>query len=101
MVYKYTKHGKTKQGYDTQTRIYECEDCSGCPVKDLCTKAKETGNYGEKFAWNNSGKIPKPSCFQKPVAKSMSDEKLKLSRYLDNLNGIRNSNDSSSEAWKK
>jgi len=39
LTYIYTKHGKTKQGYETETRIYECEDCSGCPLKDQCTKA--------------------------------------------------------------
>lgn len=39
MVYIYTKHGKTKQGYETETRIYECEDCSDCPLKNLCTKS--------------------------------------------------------------
>ena len=39
MIYLFTKHGKTKQGYETETRIYECEDCSGCPVKNQCTKS--------------------------------------------------------------
>lgn len=39
LTYRYTKHGKTGQGYETETRIYECIDCSDCPVKNQCTKA--------------------------------------------------------------
>lgn len=39
LTYRYTRHGKTMHGYETETRVYECEDCSGCPVKDQCTKA--------------------------------------------------------------
>lgn len=39
LTYIYTKHEKTKHGYETETRVYECEDCSGCPVKDQCTKS--------------------------------------------------------------
>ena len=39
LIYKYTKHGETAHGYETETRVYECTDCSACPVKDQCTKA--------------------------------------------------------------
>ena len=31
---------KSATGYETEITIYECEDCSGCPVKAQCTKAK-------------------------------------------------------------
>ena len=37
--YLYTTHYKTKTGYVNEQRVYECEDCQGCPVKDQCTKA--------------------------------------------------------------
>jgi transposase len=39
LTYRYTQHGKTLHGYETETRVYECENCTGCPVKDQCTKA--------------------------------------------------------------
>ena len=29
-----------KYGYTRDFKIYECEDCSDCPLKELCTKAK-------------------------------------------------------------
>lgn len=35
-------------GYEQSLKIYECEDCSDCPLKALCTKAK--GN--RQVQWN-------------------------------------------------
>jgi transposase len=40
MAYKETTHYKTANGYLTERRIYECEDCSGCVLKPACTRAK-------------------------------------------------------------
>ena len=31
---------KSKSGYESEVTIYECEDCSGCPYKEKCTKSK-------------------------------------------------------------
>ena len=31
---------KSKSGYVSEITIYECEDCSGCPCKEKCTRAK-------------------------------------------------------------
>lgn len=33
-----------KTGFERQFKIYECEDCEGCPFRSLCTKAKEGSN---------------------------------------------------------
>lgn len=32
---------KSSNGYSSQIRIYECEDCSDCPYREKCTKSKE------------------------------------------------------------
>jgi transposase len=32
---------KDKYGFIRQFKVYECEDCSSCPFRDMCTKAKE------------------------------------------------------------
>ena len=32
---------KSKSGYESEVTVYECEDCTGCPYKEKCTKAKE------------------------------------------------------------
>ena len=31
---------KSKSGYQSEVTIYECEECSGCPYKERCTKAR-------------------------------------------------------------
>ena len=36
----YEKRQKSKNGYESEVTVYECSDCSGCPYKDKCTKAK-------------------------------------------------------------
>lgn len=37
---KYTSERKSKSGYVAESTHYECDDCSGCPHKKSCTKAK-------------------------------------------------------------
>jgi len=37
--YLHTTHPKTKTGYRSEQRVYECEDCQDCPLKEKCTKA--------------------------------------------------------------
>lgn len=39
---------KNKSGYEQSFKIYECEDCTDCPLKATCTKAK--GN--RQIHWN-------------------------------------------------
>ena len=36
----YVKKQRSKNGYESEVTVYECADCSGCPYKDKCTKAK-------------------------------------------------------------
>ena len=33
-----------KYGFVRTFKVYECEDCSACPLRSLCTKAKEENN---------------------------------------------------------
>lgn len=40
LTYQYTTHPKTANGYRGQRRCYEAEDCTGCLLKDQCTKAQ-------------------------------------------------------------
>ena len=37
---KYVGKQKTKSGYEREVTYYECEDCSDCPHKKKCTRAK-------------------------------------------------------------
>lgn len=48
VVFKKYMKKKTKEGFTQDFKIYECEDCSECPFKSECTKAK--GN--RQVHWN-------------------------------------------------
>lgn len=40
LTYRYTFHSKTDNGYPGERRCYEAQDCSDCPLKEQCTRAK-------------------------------------------------------------
>jgi hypothetical protein len=40
LTYRFSAHPKTDNGYRGERRCYETEDCTGCPLKEQCTKAK-------------------------------------------------------------
>jgi transposase len=40
LKYQYTFYTKSDNGYRAKRRCYESEDCSACPLKEQCTKAK-------------------------------------------------------------
>ncbi|WP_082195245.1 IS1182 family transposase [Bacillus andreraoultii] len=43
---RFSHHSKRtdRYGFTREFKVYECEDCSDCPLRDLCTKAKEGNN---------------------------------------------------------
>jgi hypothetical protein len=49
--YIYTKDVRSDNGYLSERRVYECEDCTACPVKDACTRARSNRRIyrGEKL----------------------------------------------------
>ncbi|HZG58897.1 MAG TPA: IS1182 family transposase, partial [Anoxybacillus sp.] len=48
VLFKSYKNKKNQSGYEQSFKIYECEDCTDCPLKTKCTKAK--GN--RQVHWN-------------------------------------------------
>lgn len=40
LLFKGTTNKKSKSGFISVKRVYQCEDCTGCAMKDKCTKAK-------------------------------------------------------------
>jgi transposase len=44
LVFKYHSMRTDKSGFTREFKIYECENCSGCPFRSSCTKAKEGNN---------------------------------------------------------
>ena len=39
---------KSSTGYPTETTIYECRECSGCPLKEKCIKSKSKEPLSER-----------------------------------------------------
>lgn len=39
LCYKTTHHHRSANGFESERRVYECADCSQCPLKEKCTKA--------------------------------------------------------------
>lgn len=44
LPFQYHSTRKDPTGFQREFKIYECEDCSGCPFRSSCTKAKEGNN---------------------------------------------------------
>lgn len=44
LTFRYNSTRTDKTGFQRQFNMYECEDCTGCPLRTLCTKAQEGTN---------------------------------------------------------
>lgn len=40
LLYCYTRHRESGRGYKSETKVYRCQDCSGCPYLGKCYKGK-------------------------------------------------------------
>ncbi|WP_430602206.1 hypothetical protein IGJ02_002515 [Enterococcus sp. DIV0724b] len=54
---------KDKGGFVRDFKVYECEDCRGCPIRSQCTKAKS--NRNRQIQVNNSWRYFKSDCKKK------------------------------------
>ena len=68
LSYVYQSTRKDSTGFERQFDVYECEDCSGCPFRSLCTKANEGKN--RKLAINRNWEEQKAY-----VQEKLSEEK--------------------------
>jgi len=44
LTFQYHSTRTDKTGFQREFKIYECEDCTGCPLRTFCTKAQEGKN---------------------------------------------------------
>lgn len=53
LTFHYHSKRTDKNGFTRHFKVYECENCTGCPLRSECTKAKEGNNrkifYNEKW----------------------------------------------------
>lgn len=68
LKYTYTGKYKTDNGYQTQRRYYKCEDCTGCALKEKCTKAAGDREIQVSFRLNElKEKAKEKLCSEKGV----------------------------------
>lgn len=44
LTFQYRSTRTDKTGFKRQFKVYTCDDCTGCPLRKLCTKAQEGNN---------------------------------------------------------
>ncbi|WP_191560025.1 IS1182 family transposase [Metabacillus idriensis] len=44
LTFRYSSTRQDRTGFQRNYKVYECEDCSVCPFRSSCTKAKEENN---------------------------------------------------------
>ncbi|WP_430735859.1 IS1182 family transposase [Gracilibacillus dipsosauri] len=66
--FSHMSHRTDRYGYTRELKVYECEDCTGCPLRDLCTKAKAGNN--RKVLRNEKWELQKEY-----IREKLSDEK--------------------------
>ncbi|PIC70807.1 transposase, partial [Sporosarcina sp. P17b] len=44
LVFRYLSNRTDRYQFTRTMKVYECEDCSSCPLRSFCTKAKEENN---------------------------------------------------------
>ncbi|MFD1607518.1 IS1182 family transposase [Oceanobacillus luteolus] len=68
VLFSYVSNRTDRNGFKRQFKVYECEDCSGCPLRSMCTKAKKGNN--KKIYRNEKWESQKEY-----VREKLSDEK--------------------------
>ncbi|WP_229683026.1 IS1182 family transposase [Virgibacillus oceani] len=78
LAFSYVSNRTDKYGFTRTFKVYECEDCSGCPLRSQCTKAKEGNNrkiyYNEK--WENQKKYTKQQLSEKETGEIYGKRKI-------------------------
>lgn len=68
VTFRYLSNRTDRDGFTREFKVYECEDCTGCPFRSQCTKAKEGNN--RKIHYNQ-----KWEQLKEMIRKQLSDEK--------------------------
>ncbi|BCB04777.1 hypothetical protein KH172YL63_29100 [Bacillus sp. KH172YL63] len=74
-----------RSGYERKFKIYECEDCFGCPFRSSCTKAKE-GNNRKLMVnelWEQQKEYVKSKLSEEKLGPSIENVKSMSSQFLD------------------
>jgi len=80
LTFRYLSHRTDRYGYTREFKVYECEDCSDCPLRSLCTKAKEGNNrkiyYNQK--WEQQKSYTKQQLSEKETGEIYGKRKIEV-----------------------
>ncbi len=78
VAFQYLSNRTGKDNFTRSFKVYECEDCSDCPLRSHCTKAKEGKNrkiyYNEK--WEQQKAYTKQQLSEKETGKIYGKRKI-------------------------
>ncbi|WP_226037973.1 transposase, partial [Aquibacillus saliphilus] len=78
VAFQYLSKRTGKDNFTRAFKVYECEDCSDCPLRSQCTKAKEGNNrkiyYNEK--WEQQKAYTKQQLSEKETGKFYGKRKI-------------------------
>ncbi|WP_112181966.1 IS1182 family transposase [Paraliobacillus zengyii] len=78
VAFQYLSNRTGKDNFTRSFKVYECEDCSDCPLRSHCTKAKEGNNrkiyYNEK--WEQQKAYTKQQLSEKETGKIYGKRKI-------------------------
>lgn len=70
----YEKKTKSDSGYPIQTTVYECRECSGCPLKEKCIRSRSSTPLSERVKRLN-------------VSKYFQDQRTKMEEKIESEEG--------------
>lgn len=88
--FKYNGIRNDKYGFTRHISYYECEDCSNCPVRSLCTKAQEGFNrrIQKNWTWESYKTVVKKLLQEKETQKIYGRRKIDVETAFGHLKAI-------------
>ncbi|MFV0561415.1 MAG: transposase [Enterococcus sp.] len=90
LSFRYNGIRNDKYGFKRQISYYECEDCSNCPVRSLCTKARDGANrrIQKNWTWESYKTVVKKLLQEKETKKIYSRRKIDVETAFGHLKAI-------------
>ncbi|MFV0560348.1 MAG: IS1182 family transposase [Enterococcus sp.] len=90
LSFRYNGIRNDKYGFKRQISYYECEDCSNCPVRSLCTKARDGVNrrIQKNWTWESYKTVVKKLLQEKETQKIYSRRKIDVETAFGHLKAI-------------
>ena len=87
VTFKRYQTKKNTNGYPQDFKIYECEDCSDCPLKALCTKAKGNRQIHYNTVYSEMKAKAKTALENETYAAIYAQRKVDVESVFGNIKG--------------